>query len=618
MKLQYVRDDRRGQRLSGLPNTSSKALLILFSITVTLFLDAGLLQAGTVDILPGEDIPNVVSSHPSGTTFVIHPGSYRLKTPIVAKDGDSFIGQTACAPPTTPCPAILSGAKLLTSFQRSGLSYYVTGQTQQGQVTITTHQCEPMLPGYPTAYPGCIYPEDLYFDDVPLVHVTALTDVGPGKWFFDYSNHIIHFYDNPYGHKVETSVVPSAFALGPANNVTIKNLTVEKFAAPVQKAAIEGGPGSGSLTTGANWIVQNNEIRLNHGNGVDINFGWQILDNYIHHNGDIGISGALGHRTQQSGVLIQGNELAFNNYAHVKPGFGAGGAKTSGTFGVIYRGNYSHDNEGSGFHSDDGSYDTLYDNNTSVHNTEQGIFHEISYQGTFRNNHLVGNGYIHPNGTFWMYGASLLSSTSQNDEAYCNTVEISAQGGNGINIIGQKHAPGGSNISENNYFHHNTVIFDGASGITGASRGSKTDICCRNFYHVNQFDYNTYYIPSLLRQAFAWANGFNPFAQFRAAGPEAHGSAHTKHAGSVPSVVITSLADMSKVSGLVEVQGNAQDDISKVEFYVDWQLQQTTSANPFSFGWNTSRVTKGKHAVAAMAYDMEDKPACYAVSLQVQ
>jgi hypothetical protein len=619
MKLQHGRgDDRTNQRLNRSPRTPLAASLLVF-FTVVLVLDDGRLQAATVNILPGEDIPNVVSSHPSGTTFVIHPGLYRLQTPIVAKTGDSFIGEAACAPPTSPCPAILSGAKLLTSFQRSGLFYYVTHQTQQGEVSVDSSKCEPELPGYPKAYPGCIYPEDLYFDNVPLVHVTALTDVGPGKWFFDYTNRIIYFYDNPAGHTVETSVLPSAFTPGPANNVTIKYLTVEKFAAPILKAPIAGTTSSGSLTTGANWVIQNNEVELNHGDGVNINFGWQILSNYIHNNGNLGIGGGLGNTTLQSNVLIQGNEVAFNNYAHVKPGFGAGGVKTARTRGVIFRENYSHDNEGSGFHNDTGTYDDLYDNNISEHNTDQGIEHEIGYYGTFRNNHLLRNGYIYPNLTNWLYGANLLSSTSQNDEAYCNTVEVSAQGGNGLDIIGQpREGFGGSTISQNNYFHHNTVVFDGASGITGAAPGSRTDICCRDFYNVNRFDYNTYQLPSLSRKAFIWANLFDTFGQFQAAGADVHGSADTNYTISVPSVVITSLADMSKVSGVVEVQGNAQEDLSKVEFYVDWKLQQTASTNPFSFTWNTNRVTKGNHTVAAMAYDTKGVRACYAVSLQVQ
>ncbi len=617
MKLPYGKhyESRYGIRSLKAPLAGS---LLFFYMIIALHLDGGPLQAATVYVSAGNNVPNVVSSNPPGTTFVFYPGTYRLQSPIVAKNGDSFIGLTACAPPASPCSAILNGSELLTSFQRSGLFYYVTGQRQQGQVTIDSSKCEPEFPGYPTAYPGCIYPEDLYFDSVPLVHVTALTDVGPGKWFFDYTNHIIYFYDSPFGHTVETSVTASAFAWGPANNVTIKYLTVEKFAAPIQRGAIAGSQGS-SFTTGVNWTVQYNEIRLNHGDGVDINFGWQILNNYIHTNGDLGIGGGLDNTTLQSGVLIQGNELAFNNYAHVKPNYQAGGAKVAWTRGVIFRGNYSHDNEGNGFHTDDGAYGTLYDNNTVVYNTEQGIFNEISYAATFRNNHLVGNGYIHPNGTFWLYGANLLSSTSQNDEAYCNTVEISAEGGNGIDIIGQPRGDNpGSIISQNNYFHHNTVVFEGASGLTGDARDSSTNICCTNFYS-NRFDYNTYHLPSLSRKAFFWwVNGSSSFAQFQADGQDAHGSADTNYTASIPSVVITSPAEMSKVSGIVELQGNAQYDISRVEFYVDWKLQQTASFSPFSFAWNTSAVSIGQHTLAAMAYDAEGTRACYAIWLQVE
>jgi subtilase family serine protease len=83
-------------------------------------------------------------------------------------------------------------------------------------------------------------------------------------------------------------------------------------------------------------------------------------------------------------------------------------------------------------------------------------------------------------------------------------------------------------------------------------------------------------------------------------------------------VVITSPADMSEVSGVVEVQGNAQYDISQVEFYVDWNLQQTASTSPFSFAWDTSGVSTGNHTVTAMAYNTEGMSACYAVWLQVQ
>jgi len=72
------------------------------------------------------------------------------------------------------------------------------------------------------------------------------------------------------------------------------------------------------------------------------------------------------------------------------------------------------------------------------------------------------------------------------------------------------------------------------------------------------------------------------------------------------------------VSGTVNVQGNAEEDLSQMEFYVDWQLQQTASTSPFSFAWNTSGVSKGSHTVAAMAINTEGMSACYAVALNIQ
>src|SRR5260370_41919522 len=70
-------------------------------------------HAATISIHPGQDIPTVVAQNPAGTTFLIYPGKYRLTKHIVPKAGDRFIGQTACAPPKTSCPAILTGSNVI-------------------------------------------------------------------------------------------------------------------------------------------------------------------------------------------------------------------------------------------------------------------------------------------------------------------------------------------------------------------------------------------------------------------------------------------------------------------------------------------------------------------------
>jgi hypothetical protein len=591
---------------SSLCQTISKLVLIISC-------GSGMaLAAAQVTIQPGTNIVTAVNNAAAGTTFVIYPGTYRLTAPIVPKTGDTFIGQTACAPPTTSCPAILSGSKLLTSFQHSGSYYYVTGQTQQGETLITTTQC---LPGYL----ACLYPEDLFFDGVPKLRVTALSDVGPGTWFFDYANQTIYFSDNPTGHTVETSATPAAFQSS-ANNVTIKYLTVEEFAVPVLLGAI-GMNDTISPTLGANWTTEYSEIMLNHGSGVKVVFGSQVLNNYIHNNGNLGVGGGtlMGALTVTppsvtSGILVEGNEVSYNNYAYVKPNYGAGGVKFGNTRGAVLRGNYIHDNLGSGFHADTNNINTLAEGNTINDNTEEGLFNEIGYAATFRNNVLRRNGYTHPDHNEWMYGANILSSVSQGVQAYCNTVEVSSQGGNGMDISAQPRA---GYTSGNNYYHHNTVTFDGNEGWNGALNGDRAET---QFYSLNRFDYNQYHVPGMTQSSFPWEQKSNAFATFRSMGPEPHGTADTNYQASAPTVAITSPADQATASGTLSVAGTATGSlaISKVEFYVDWTLQSTAGGtSPFNFSWNTSGATAGAHTLAAMAYNTDGISSCNAITVNV-
>ena len=136
----------------------------------------------------------------------------------------------------------------------------------------------------------------MFFDGKPYRHLDSptLPTIGAGEWWFDYTNHIIYFHDNPAGHTVETSVVDNAFG-GPANNVTIQYLTVEEFADMYPTGAIGVTQGANALTQGTNWTVENCEVRLNHGSSEsELATGIQILNNYIHDNGEIGIGGGIG------------------------------------------------------------------------------------------------------------------------------------------------------------------------------------------------------------------------------------------------------------------------------------------------------------------------------------
>ena len=190
-----------------------------------------LTPSASVVLHPGDDIQAAVNAHPTGTSFLLSAGVYRMQT-ISPKNGNKFLGERT---PDCRRLSFLNGSKLLTRFTKNGNNWLASGQTQRGQVvTVDGWQvCE-------TGYPLCNNPEDLYFDDAPLSRVTSLSALGPGKWYFDYSSNAIYLANDPTGHKVEASVTAYAFHES-GSNVAIQGLVIEKYAPPVQHAAVVGG-----------------------------------------------------------------------------------------------------------------------------------------------------------------------------------------------------------------------------------------------------------------------------------------------------------------------------------------------------------------------------------------
>lgn len=597
--------------------------VLLLSATIALCF------GGTVDIKPGMDIPSVVAANPENTTFVIYPGTYRLETTIETKNGDTFIGQTACAPPQTACSAILSGSKVIGSLASfNGTSYEVGGQTQQGAVNATSNKCQ-------NGWSGCIYPEDLFFDGVPLQHLnsSSLPKIATKQWWFDYTHNIIYFHDDPAGHVVETSVVPSAFG-GEGNNVTISQLTIEEFASPIASPGTIGMPGNASMSEGISWTITHCEVKLNHGAGVRVAYKMQILNNYIHNNGELGIGGGLATnsttRSTPSGIVIQGNTVSYNNYAHVLSQFQAGGIKLGATTSVVVRGNIVSNNDGAGIHFDTTCQSPLVDGNTVTNNTGgDGIAYEVSINSaTIRNNVFAGNGVNTSSESASNAGIGAYASVGTN--SYCNVIEVpNAKNANAALIIGSDrgdnmYSPGEYLMSTGNSFHHNTVIWNaGASGLVGYQLSDTAHQ--PNFFADNTApDHNTYHLPSLSMANFNYDNndsGRNvqkTFEEYQESGADIHGTADTNYTSGYPTVAITSPTDESSVPISVAITATASDKsgISKVEFYVDWTLEQTVTGSSYVFNWTSGSA--GSHVVAAMAYSKAGIRSCYAVTLTKQ
>ena len=423
--------------------------------------------AQSVDIYPWQNIQQVVNGYPAGTTFILKSGVHRMQT-ITARSGDRYIGESG---------TIVSGARQLTEFGRAGAYWFADGQWQEGPRPYAW--CR-------DGAPRCAFPENFYIDGVPLRHVDHLGAVTPGTFFFDYGADRIYFADDPTFRTVEASVTAKAFD-GYSTDVYIANLVFEKYATPVGEAAVP----LGTRTT-----MERSEVRLNHYAGVGTGFGSVLRSTYVHHNGGFGIVGA------GDGTLVESNEIAYNNFAGFYPYWGAGGSKWVHTNGLVVRGNYSHHNGGPGLWTDIGNIYTLYENNTVEDNERGGIFHELSYDATIRNNTARRNGSNKPV-PYWTTGAGIEIIDSRNVEIYGNLVEDNWQG---ITALEDHRGVGpyGPYAVTNLYVHDNMIISritDPGGGRTGII---DMDLVTAFAYGNNRFQNNQYVLGNPNGQYFMW------------------------------------------------------------------------------------------------------------------
>lgn len=300
------------------------------------------------------------------------------------------------------------------------------------------------------------------------------------------------------------NAVTYAFSRGSSpypSNVQIRSLVVQHYTNPAQYGAIHAGEHTAADGT-VGWIVADCEIRYNVGAGIRLGHKMQVLRNNIHHNGQIGILG-IG-----DSILIDGNEIAFNNYQKAYSfGWEAGGTKFVKTRWLVVRNNYSHDNWGPGLWTDGDNLNALYEGNRVEDNAGNGIFHEISEAAIIRNNTVLRNGIA--GGVSWYYGAGIFISASRNVEIYGNTV---SENGRGIIGIMQNRGSGSYGIHElaNMYVHDNNVTMSvvatdgtGHNNVSGVAQ----DVGDLSYFTSkgNRFVHNTYHLGSASRY-FTWMN----------------------------------------------------------------------------------------------------------------
>jgi parallel beta-helix repeat protein len=293
---------------------------------------------------------------------------------------------------------------------------------------------------------------------------------------------------------------------GSADNVVIKGLIIEHYAPGSQKDAIYGA-------TSIGWIVEGNEIRYNDGGGLHTGKGMRVLRNVFHHNAQTGLGG------DGDSVVVEGNEIAFNNYGKAYDyNWEAGGAKFVRTRWLTLRNNYVHDNWGPGLWIDIDCWKTLIERNRVENNAANGIFVEISYGAIVRNNTAKGNGF---NET-WVNGAGIEVNSSPDVEVHGN---ILSGNRNGIIALEGNRGTGayGPRIVQNLHVHHNDVDVS-TSGVSGmAIYGSGTSADIFSSGRNNRFSDNSYRLGSNLRP-FTWNDRKISDADWRGLGMDVHGT----------------------------------------------------------------------------------------------
>jgi parallel beta-helix repeat protein len=267
---------------------------------------------------------------------------------------------------------------------------------------------------------------------------------------------------------------------GDATGVVIEGLVFEYFASPSQSAPIHTGPGAHG------WIIRDNEFRHNT-RGVSVNSGFQVIDNYIHRNDQVGIGGT------GRDVIIRGNEIAFNNHRNAtEMAWEAGGMKLVNTERAVISGNFVHDNHGPGLWTDGANVGTVYEQNVVIGNYGPGIFHEISYEAVIRNNRVEGNAHR-------FYVGGILVANSPGVEVYGN--RLSGNNGGVVGIQDERGSgPRGRYDLQNLWVHDNEIGH--TTGWTGVRRNAGSEEVYSGWN--NRFDRNVYRVGDQAKP-FYWA-----------------------------------------------------------------------------------------------------------------
>lgn len=422
-----------------------------------------------------------------GGTFLLGAGIHRITTAIAPLNNQTLIGQFG---------AVIRGSVPLTAWTQSGSDWWAP----RAAGTVAERPDDPGDGGR-CNITGCENPNDVFRNGVPLKRVASQGALTTGTFWEDFAQGRVYIRDNPGGALVEQAVATKLIASSNIN-VKVKNLVCEHAANLAQTGAVDA--------IGSNWLIENCDIRYNHGMGLTTNGDNGVArSNLIHHQMQIG-AGGVGEN-----CLWEYNDIYSNNrdQSYLK-GWEAGGSKWADCNHLVLRGNIARHNFGIGLWCDINLGHTTIEQNHVFNNEEWGIFYEIAYGeatlGDGLKTHIrqnVAYDNMTPPGSttgFWSSG-QIVVSASRDCEVYSNVV----RGWDGIGGIAQVRTDHPD--SRGSHQLHNLHVYDNQIECTyeyptsgtgwGNAGGIKTDDTVNQDPEVwtsqgNSFSNNDYFVPN--------------------------------------------------------------------------------------------------------------------------
>ncbi|MFD8569344.1 right-handed parallel beta-helix repeat-containing protein [Streptomyces sp. NPDC057694] len=177
---------------------------------------------------------------------------------------------------------------------------------------------------------------------------------------------------------------------GTADDVTISHLTVQGFVAPPDEGVVNHDSGDG-------WVIEHSTIQNNSGAGLMAGARQQVRANCLRDNGQYGMNAYKGSG-RVTGLVVEGNEIVGNNtgdWERKRKGCGCtGGIKFWAVDGADVRGNWVHDNRGTGLWADTNNNDFRIEKNVLEDNDGAALIYETSYNAVIRNNTIRRNNWV--------------------------------------------------------------------------------------------------------------------------------------------------------------------------------------------------------------------------------